>query len=472
MSEQVSEQKLKANAIGVPGAIAMSIAIMAPAAGMIFVPEVVAQHAGPAVPLVYLMALIGSVFVANTIVEFSKRLVHAGSFYGFNTAGLNSTAGFLSGWLLFAGYFVFYPQNLLAFGPFTSAVLATHFGISISWWVFTAGAAILIWFLSFRGISTSMKTDLYSVTFEVIVVLIVVGAIFLKGGANGNLVEPKLFDPGANANGLGGVFYGMIFGVMTFMGFEAAATVAEETTNPRRSIPKAIWGAVIGIGIFFVVTTYAMSLGYGATHASDFASATAPMDDLAGRYGNSALVGAIDIAGMISAFAVALACNNAAVRVIFAMGRDGILPKQLGNTHRRFLTPTVAINVVGAAAIILALVVGFGKDPYPDGYGYFGTFGTLPILVLYIITSVSLIRYVWKSDREHFSFIRHALCPIIGAVVMLLPVYGSVWPFPAWPANLITVLAFVWIGLGLVVGYMLRRRAGAMLERVGRVLTS
>src|ERR1035437_1648435 len=287
MSEQVSEQKLKANAIGVPGAIAMSIAISAPAAGMIFGPEVVAQHARPAVPLVYLMALIGSVFVANTIVEFSKRLVHAGSFYGFNTAGLNSTAGFLSGWLLFAGYFVFYPQNLLAFGPFTSAVLATHFGISISWWVFTAGAAILIWFLSFRGISTSMKTDLYSVTFEVIVVLIVVGAIFLKGGANGNLVEPKLFDPGANANGLGGVFYGMIFGVMTFMGFEAAATVAEETTNPRRSIPKAIWGAVIGIGIFFVVTTYAMSLGYGATHASDFASATAPMDDLAGRYGNS-----------------------------------------------------------------------------------------------------------------------------------------------------------------------------------------
>jgi amino acid transporter len=464
------EQKLKPNAIGVPGAIAMSIGVMAPASGMIFTPAVVAGHAGPAVPLVYVISLIGAIFVVNTIVEFSKRLAHAGSFYGFNTAGLGSTFGFLSGWLLFAAYL--YPQNLLASGSFTSAALASHLGIHISWWVFTVAGAVAVWALSLRGISSSTRANLSLAGFGLIVVLAVVAAILVKGGATGHLWEPKLFDPGANRHGWGGIFYGMIFGLMTFAGFEAAATVAEETAEPRKSIPKAIWVAVIGLGIFFVVSTYALSLGYGAAHASDFASAPAPMDHLASLYGNDVLVFAVDIAGTVSALAVALACHNAAVRVTFAMGRDGILPRRLGNTHEKLMTPNVAINLISGLAIVLALTVGLSTDPYPDGYAYFGTFSTLPVLAVYVITSAALIRFTWTNDRGHFRVFRHALCPIIGAAVMMLPIYSAVWPWPAWPANLITVLAVVLIILEVAVGYRLRSRAGDMLARVGRLLTS
>jgi len=466
----VSEQRLKANAIGVPGAIAMSVGVIGPASGMIFTPAVVAGHAGAAVPLVYVVSLIGMVFVVNTIVEFSRRLVHAGSFYGFNAAGLGSTVGFLSGWLLFAAYL--YPQNLLAFGSFASAALGSHLGIHIGWWVFTVAAAVGIWALSWRGISSSMRTDLYLEALGVLVVLAVVAAILVHGGATGHVWQPNLFDPGANRHGWGGIFYGMIFGVMTFAGFEAAATVGEETARPRNHIPKAIWVAVIGLGILFVVASYGMSLGYGAAHASQFASAAAPMDHLASLYGNGVLVFAVDIAGTVSAVAVALACHNAAVRVTFAMGRDGTLPRRLGNTDKKLMTPSVAINLISGLAIILALGVGLSTDPYPDGYAYFGTFSTLPIIVVYVITSVSLIRFVWMNDRGHFSFFRHGLCPLIGAAIMFLPIYGSVWPWPAWPANLITVLAFIWIILGVVVGYRLRSRAGDMLERVGQLLAS
>jgi amino acid transporter len=226
-----SEQRLRPNAIGVGGAAAMSLGVLAPSSGMIFTPAVIAGHAGAAVPLVYVISLVGALFVVNTIVEFSKRLAHSGSFYGFNTAGLSPTFGFLSGWLLFAAYL--YPQNLLAFGSFTSTVLATHAGIRISWWVFTVAAALAIWALSMRGISSSMKTDLALEAFGVLVVLAVIIAILVNGGATGHLWEPKLFDAGANRHGWGGVFYGMIFGVMTFAGFEAAATLGEETADPR-----------------------------------------------------------------------------------------------------------------------------------------------------------------------------------------------------------------------------------------------
>jgi amino acid transporter len=104
---------------------------------------VVARHASPALPLVYLMSLVGVTLLLITIAEFSRRLAHAGSLYAFNTAGLGPMFGFFAGWLLFAAYL--YPQNLLAFG-------ATQLGIHIAWWVFTVAAAMTIWALSLRGI--------------------------------------------------------------------------------------------------------------------------------------------------------------------------------------------------------------------------------------------------------------------------------------------------------------------------------
>jgi amino acid transporter len=466
----MSEQRLKSNAIGVPGVIAMSVGVMAPAAGMIFTPAIVAGHAGPAVPLVYVISLVGALFVVNTIVEFSRRLVHAGSFYGFNTAGLGLTVGFLSGWLLFAAYL--YPQNLLALGSFTSAALENHLGIHMSWWIFTVAAAVAIWALSWRGISSSMRTALPLEAIGILVVLVIVAAILFEGGSTGQLWQPELLDPRANSDGWGGIFYGMIFGVTAFAGVETALTLGEETAHPRRNIPKGIWAAVIALGLFYVVSTYAMSLGYGAAHASDFASASSPMDHLASVYGNDVLVVAVAIVAIVSAFAVALAVHNAAVRITFAMGRDGILPRRLGITHKKLMTPSVAITLISSLAIVLSLGVGLSTNPYPDGFAYFATFSTLPIIVVYVITSVSLVRFIWMNDRAHFSFLRHALCPLIGVAVMFLPLYGSVWPWPDWPANLITVLAVVWIILGVLVGYRLRSRGGDVLERAGQLLTS
>jgi amino acid transporter len=115
---------------------------------MMFTAAVVAGYAGPALPLVYLMSLVGVMLLVNTIAEFSRRLAHAGSFYAFNAAGLGPVFGFFAGWLLFAAYL--YPQNLLAFWAFASAALASQLGIHIAWWVLTVAAAAAIWALSLR----------------------------------------------------------------------------------------------------------------------------------------------------------------------------------------------------------------------------------------------------------------------------------------------------------------------------------
>lgn len=460
--------ELRKNAISWPGAIAMSIAIMAPAAGMMFAPQVVAQTAGGAVPLAFIISLIGSLFVANTIVQFAKRLPHAGSFFAYNTAGLGKTAGFLSGWLLFSGYFVFYPQNLLAAAFFTSSVCKSLFGLEISWILIALMFAGVIWWLSLRGISHSMKVDLIFVVFEVAVLLVVAVSIIVKGGAEGNTLS--VFTPQHSPTGWSGVFFGMIFAMMTFMGFESAATVAEETSDPRKNIPRAIWGSVIGIGIFYIFMTYSMAIGYGPGNGGEFAAATIPLEDLADRYAGHGMRMAVDIAGILSAFAVSLALNNATVRVIFAMGRDGVLPSFFGQINKSSAAPQNAIHTVAAGTVVLALGVGIAFGPYPNGYGFLGSFGTLPILLLYVISSVSLYRFIRRRDPLHFRWWPHAIMPGIGGVCMLLPIYGTVFPLPPWPYNLILLLVVLYIAAGFVIGLRLRRKGGDLLDRLEKIM--
>ncbi|HET9516217.1 MAG TPA: APC family permease [Actinoplanes sp.] len=466
----MSESTLEPGAVGVTGSMAMSLGVMNPASGMMFTAAVVAGYAGPAVPLVYLLSLAGVALLVNTIAEFSRRLAHAGSFYAFNTAGFGPVFGFFAGWLLFAAYL--YPQNLLVFGAFASTALGVHLGLQVPWWIFTIAAAVTIWALSMRGIKASTRSYLALEIFGILTVLTVVVAIVVQGGATGDLWDAKLIDPSANPDQWGGIFFGMIFGVMSFAGFEAVATLGEETSDARRNIPRAMWLAVIGAGIFFIVTSSAMTLGFGVDRAADFASSAAPMSHLAGVYGNQALVLGVDVAAVLVAFAVGLSIHNAAARVTFAMGRDGFLPRSLGRTHPRLMTPYVAISAIGALSLGLALTVGLSTAPYPDGYAYFGTFSTLPVIMVYIITSLALVRFVRVNDPGGFSLVRHALFPLLGMALMALPIYGSFWPWPAWPANLIIALSFAWMLVGLVIGYRLRSRAGELLQRVGRMLAS
>lgn len=473
--QQGGEGRLRAGSIGVPSAMVMSIAIMAPAAGMIFLPQVVASHAGAAVPLVYGISLVGCLFIAGTITQFARLVPHAGSFYAYNAVGLGRTTGFVSGWLLTAGYFVFYPQNLLAAAYFTQSTLSEELHWNIAWWVFAIIFAVAIWALSTRGIRTSMRTDLTVVGIESLIVLIVVIGILVAGGAHGNTA--MVFTPTAtDGKGWNGIFLGMVFAMLTFVGFEGAATLGEETGDARRNVPRAIWAAVIGCGIFFLFTAYALAVGYGTNGGNAFANASGtPMYDMAVKYVGSGLGVAVNIAGIVSAFAVCLACNNASTRVLFAMGRDGVLPGGLGRIHSKFSTPARAINLVGFFALVLALVIGAAVGPYPNGYADIGQFGTIPILILYIVACVSLIVYMGRRRNDpavKYNWFKHLVLPVIGILIVFLPVYGSIWPWPSWPLDLITVLIFVFLAVGVVIGLMLRNRPDKLGDQIAFLLAT
>ncbi len=463
-----ARKRLRRNSVSLPGATTMGIAVIAPAAGMAFVPQIVAGYAGAAVPFAYVLVIVGAVCVAYTISVFARKFTSAGSFYTFNTKGLSPEFGFISGWLLLLGYVMFFPQNTLAFGYTLSSILSEHAGISIPWWAFTIAATALIVGLAIMGLSQSMRVDIIVISFEVLVLLILAIIVVTKGGDAGNTV--RVFNPAISPKGFSGISFGLIFALGTIEGFEASATAAEECREPKKNIPRALMGSVVGCGIFFVFVTYALAIGFGVNHAGTFASTGLPLDTLSRRFVGADFAVVVDVAVTLSALAVSIAAGNGAVRVIFAMARERVLPQPLSGLSRR-QTPYVAALTVGGIALAVALILGGVAGPYPQAYSYIGALGSLPVAVLYVLVCISLIVYFLRSRDPDFHPVKHLVIPGVGVIVAALPVYGSFHPLPSGAFLVVNIILLAYLIVGVGVIFMLRQRPGR-LEQVGQVLAT
>src|SRR5437764_1396473 len=191
----------------------------------------------------------------------------------------------------------------------------------------------------------------------VVIILIVDLVTTAKGGSHGQ--APSAFSFGHSVKGgFSGVFYGIILGVTSYIGFETAADFGEETAHPRRYIPIAIIAAVLFAVIFYLWTTYSITIGFGVDNGAKIGSDPVALKTTASTFVGSWLGTLVEIGGMCAAFIVSVACATAAARTLFAMGREGVLPRAFGRTHPRFKTPVVATVAVAVVAILMALLMG------------------------------------------------------------------------------------------------------------------
>lgn len=443
----------------------MGVAFIAPAAGMAFVPQIVASQAGAAVPFLYLFATLACLAVAYTIGQFARGISSAGSFYAFNSRGLGSVVGFFSGWVLLIGYLTALPQNMLAFGYSLSVILATHVGVSIPWWLFSGGATILVTWIAIRGLGLSVRVDLTLIGLEVIVLTILAVTIVLKGGAEGNTAV--VFTPAPSGHVSSGLLFGLVFAFLTLVGFESSATVAEETRDAHRNIPLALLGSVGITGLFFLGVTYALTIGFGPHHADQFANSPLPLDTLAQRYIGTGFAVVVDLAVVVSAFAVSLAAGNGLVRVLFAMSRDGLLMSRFSTVSPRSHTPAFAILTVGIVSLVLEFALGGVFGPYPNAYAYLGALGGLSVIILYVIVGISLVAYTWRERRAEFHPVKHVMVPLGGSAMAALAIYGSYNPFPQGIYMYLNFGFLAYAIAGVLVATWLRNRHPAMLGVLG-----
>jgi amino acid transporter len=261
-----------------------------------------------------------------------------------------------------------------------------------------------------------------------------------------------------------------VFIVLAFFGFESSTTVAEEVRKPRRNLPIALIGSVVLTGLWFTFAMYAIVVGYGSRHVSQIASATAPLRDLAVRYIGSWYGDMVDLAAISAIIAVLLAIHTANFRVLYALGRDGALPKPLGRTHPKYQTPHIAIIAYSIFTLVIGLAAGFGWGPVPS-FGDLGYLSSLAILPVYIGANVALPFFIYRRYRDEFSVIVHVVFPAVSSAVFLVGIYLSLHPYPtSAPTNVFPWVLLGFIAASIVTAWILHRRGSPVLEKLGSVL--
>ena len=453
--------ELRRGAIGLPQVLFQSITHMAPAAAVAFSILVSVQFAGPALPLSVLLALVACVLVANSIGQLAKYLPSAGGLYTYNSRALGPQAGFLTGWAFLLFEPLVAPLLFLIFAWATEDVVKNEIGWDIGWWPWVLVAAAIVFFLTYEDVRLSTGAGIALGIFEIGIFAALTLWMILSNAGDLTL---QTFNPEhAEAGTFNGVFKGMVFAVLAFIGFEAAAPLGEEARRPGWTIPRAVVLSALIIGLFYVLCSYAWVLGAGfdrfvaqATENPD------PWRALATTFWGSGWV-LIWLAILNSAIANANAGVNAATRVLYSMARNGAMPAALARVHPEHHTPHVAIiiNCVGGAA--LALLLGAIWGPL-EAFATIATAITVVVILIYMAVCVGSIVYYRRERPGEFNVLLHGVFPVLGAVIFFFPLYYQYTDPPDYPLRFGNWFAIAWMVVGVALTAWITRARPQALE--------
>ena len=437
--------QLRRDSLGLSELVFQGVTHIAPATNMVFTFPIIALKAGPVMPLSFLLATIVCFFIGNTVSQFSRYLPSSGGYYSFATRGLGSRSGFMATWSYLI-YEVLGTAGCTGFlGYLVSDMLRMQFHVNIPWWSFALATSALIWALTHHGIQLSARITALLGGLEVLIMLALGITFMIHPGPGSTYIAP--LDPSASPHHFGGILAGMVFSILALSGFEAPAPLAQEARRPAKFISHAITLSLVAIGIFYIFTSYASSVGWGTGDMAAFASNPNPYYLL-----GHALWGAgwwfVVLAIINSAVGVGLACTNSASRVMYTMGRAGTLPTSFGHIHPSHRTPTFAIAFVQLSSIASILLVGLLLKP-DYIFGFLETIATLAVIVLYVMANLALTRYMRREQRAKFTVWQHVVVPSIASLALLPVLFVTVYPEPSWPYNITPYMFLV----ALLVGF-------------------
>ena len=445
---------LRRGTLGLQHAIVISVAVMSPAASIFFNTIPQAQLVGAAIPLCYVIGFVVALVVANQYSEFSRELPSSGSAYTFVSEGLGPRWGFLTGWIGLIAIALGVPYSFVLMSANLQTLMQRWFDVQAPWSVYFVGAIGVVFALCYIGIRGSLRVDMTLLIFEigicVALAVIVLTQVGSQGGLSGAPFDPATTPPG------GDLIVGVVLGVLSFIGFETAAALGEETRAPHHNIPRAVYGSMVVVGVFYVLMAYAATVGYGIPHmATGYGNDPAPFDSIARKFSGGTLAAFIDLAGVLSFFGAALAIVNGGARIIFTLGRDGLFPRALGWAHPTRGTPGVAIAMLCGLGLVSGLALNAAMSPI-IAFGFLGTLDALFVLLIYVLVNVACIRFFWLKRRERFNLARHAIIPSLGVLITGgIASLALISPGDA-PLSYIPAVVGVWLALGLVVILFMR----------------
>ncbi len=415
--------------------------------------------------LAVLLAGLGVLAIAYTISLYARKYAGAGAVYEYLTHGAHPWVGvFTAGFFFVGAMFLGGGGIYLGLGVLIDGFWTTHISNSgPAWWIWGLIALAVVLVFNYFGVRLAIRAMLTFAVVSFVPMLILAVVIIAKGGKDGNTLS--MFNPGETSllgvTG-GGVLGGILLGILLFVGFEAAASIGEESEDPHRSIPRALIGTVAVAAGFFVIMSYAFSIGYGQKAVSEglWAFSPGPVSELATLYVGSWFATILELVVILDAMALALAICVMIGRGFFALGRDGLLPSFFAKTSRHN-TPWVGNLMVAVGGVGLVVLVSITS--YATQFGFvdagkfvpffpndqFATFilaatiGSFAIELVYLVLAVAAFRLVAQSGNKPWQY-------AIVAVAVATPVlgfYGALNPQPHDSSNFNWVAAYWTLGL-------------------------
>jgi amino acid transporter len=386
------------------------------------------------VPLVYLVGIIAMVFTALSYSKMSREFPIAGSVYSYVQRGLNPHVGFLTGWMILVDY-ILAPALLYAF----SGLWLNSLVPSVPAFVWMLFFIVLNTFINARGVQLAAKTNFILLGVELIALLIFIGYavkfVFIDGHGTGGFSISPLFQP-EHVN-LKFLATATSIAALSFLGFDGISTLAEETSDPKKTVGRATVAALVILGLIFMLETYMAALIH--PHYKGL-NPDMGFFDIAKEAGGNFLYYMLIIVNVIAVgIANALAAQSAISRILFSMSRDKLLPASgfLGKIHPKYQTPFNATVFVGVLSIVVAKFLSI------ETIIKFVNFGALTSFMLLNLT-VLVYFYFKKGQRGVGGLVKNFVFPLIGFGVI-----AFVW---SGFDKMTFIVGFGWLAVGIVVG--------------------
>lgn len=450
------------------GVIGLSLGIVGPTLAMSGNGQGVIGTVGKSLPLIFLIGAVGIAIIAHGFIRLTQRYNHAGSAYALVGVTIGPRAGFFSGFCIIGTYTMFSVGCIAAsasfLDAFASAVANRPF--NIPWILTTVVALSLSAALLILDVRVVTRVLLAIEGVGIVCMLILAFTILGKGGAPHTGIDGGTFSfSGVSFSAL---MSGVVAAFLSWAGFEGCAALGEETDDPKRNIPRGLFGAIALTGVLFVLMMFVQTIGFGtSSHGqSAFASSSDSLATLGQTYIGRAFSLIIAFAALMSAFACHLASTATTGRLLFAYSRDGFGPKEFGRLRGPYSSPLAAMGVVLLTGLIINVVswaTGHPGTGTPlESYFYFVVIGTIMLMIAYLMMELATIKHLltWRPAE--------IIVPVVGIALMIAVFYYNVKGQTSWDAP--PYIAFIWAFIGLLVATLYPGLAATVGRRLAEEL--
>jgi amino acid transporter len=490
--------RLRGNSVGLVGVLFLTVTGAAPISAMLFnTPLSVGFGNGIGTPAGFLFATVVLTIFGVGYVAMSRKVTTAGGFYSFISHGLTRELGMAAGFAMVAAYSVFEVSLVGGFAYFAQ-LKAAHYGLHLQWYWFGLFMVALISVLTYFDVRLSARLLGIALLCEVISLLVFDVVVFGGGSSNftASAINPVNAFKGlhaghaaAGAVAAGAAGIGIFFAFWSWVGWEMAPNYGEESRDPKKNVPRAMYISVIGLGIFYVITSWAALTGYHSIDSAAYIAQNSSYDFFflpAHHFGGGFLSGALSWFIISGSFACGMAFHNTTARYMYSLGRERVMPSILGRTHQKWHSPHIASCTQSAVAAVITIAfalfatvdtkLGAGDSvAYLQVYGLMALMGVVSILAIQALVSVAIFNYFRTHYKAEHHWWTTTLAPLIATVTQAYVLYlalknlsflGSGYSYAKW-----LCWADLAIGLaGLGYAFYLKSRDRAKYETVGRMI--